>query len=296
MNILVAGGTGFVGQALVKRLVNRGDHTFILTRSPHKHTNNHLITYLDYSIHPASLPMIDAVINLAGDSLFGYWTEKKKHSIQTSRMQVTKKLIDLITPLKHKPEVFINASAIGYYGTSEERIFTEHTITPGNDFLAKVATTWEKEASRAHTLDIRTVYVRFGVILERNGGALPLMSMPVKLFAGGKIGHGEQWISWIHLHDVINMLMFTLDHKHISGPINATAPYPQRNKDFMKTLSATLQRPCWLPAPAPIMRITLGEMSELITKGQYVLPKRIQSYGYSFTFPKLEVALKAILQ
>ncbi|MGM8213744.1 TIGR01777 family oxidoreductase [Virgibacillus sp. W0430] len=294
MNILITGGTGFVGKRLISHLASYGYHAFVLTRSPHKYTNDRSTTYLNYSIRPEELPTIHAVINLAGDSLFGYWTEKKKQLILSSRLQITEKLIHIMSEMKQKPNVLINASAIGYYGTSEEKIFTEATTTPGNDFLADVATSWENKASNAAALGIRTVYVRFGVILEKTGGALPLMALPVSYFAGGKIGKGEQWISWIHLDDVIKIILFCIHHTEIAGPINATAPSPKRNKDFMKVLAKSLKRPYWFPTPSSLIRLTLGEMSELITKGQYVSPDRLLAYGYTFTYPELEKALHTI--
>ncbi|MGM8363849.1 TIGR01777 family oxidoreductase [Virgibacillus sp. W0181] len=296
MNILVTGGTGFVGQRLVHQLCKRGYHTFILTRSPDKHTNKNRITYIDYSIQPEELPIIHAVFNLAGDSLFGYWTKEKKKSIFTSRMQVTDKVVQLIKQLKQKPEVLINASAVGYYGMSDEMIFTEKTTTPGNDFLANVVVNWEKAAQKAVNFGIRTAYIRFGVILGRDSGALPLMALPVKFFAGGKVGKGSQWISWIHIDDVINILLFCLDHKQITGPVNATAPQPKRNKDFTKELSNTLHRPYWFPTPAPIIQLALGEMSGLITHGQFVLPDKLEKHGYSFLFPEIKGALNDLFQ
>ncbi|WP_164670009.1 TIGR01777 family oxidoreductase [Virgibacillus doumboii] len=293
MNILVTGGTGFVGKHLTNTLLENDHCVYILTRSPDKHTDSEKISYLGYNTQADTLPTIHAVINLAGDSLFGYWTKKKKEAIRNSRIETTQKVIDFMKNMDKKPEVLISGSAVGFYGTSEDLIFTEKTTKPGNDFLATVVTDWEKTASQAEQLRIRTVYTRFGVILG-NEGALPYMKLPVKMFAGGKIGNGEQWVPWVHIEDVVKLIQFALDNEAISGPLNVTAPNPKRNKDFTKILANLLKRPYWIPAPSPIIRMTIGEMSLLITKGQYVLPNKAVENNFQFTYPYLEEALRNI--
>lgn len=294
MNIIISGGTGFVGQHLTKVLNEKGHHVFILTRSPYKHHNTDQKTFIDYEHDPNNLKDIHAIINLAGASLFGYWTQAKKEAILNSRLNTTKKLIHLIKQLPTKPKVFINGSAIGYYGTSNETMFTEKTTQSGNDFLADVAIRWENCAKEVEKMGIRTVYTRFGVILGKESGALPFMAIPVQLFVGGKIGDGEQWLSWIHIDDVTHLITFCMDNEHIEGPINVTAPQPLRNKDFMKVLAKALKRPYWFPTPAALLKVALGEMSMLITKGQYVIPKKAEAHQYSFIFPDLERALTHI--
>lgn len=291
MNILISGGTGFVGRHLTHRLVNDGHHVYILTRTPHAYKNSNHTTYLNYEAN--TLPHIHAVINLAGDSLFGYWTHKKKERILSSRINTTQTLIELMKQLPEKPNTFISASAVGFYGTSEDLIFTENTDKPGDDFLAQVVVKWEKTARQAIDLGIRTTLLRLGVILGHEG-ALPLMSLPVKLGVGGRIGNGEQWTSWIHIDDVVSLILFSLENDQIEGPINATAPHPARNKEFIKTLAHVLKRPYWFPTPAPVMRLVVGEMSELITKGQYVLPHKAKECGFKFSYPSLEDALKTL--
>lgn len=293
MNILITGGTGFVGKHLTKSLTLKGHHVYILTRSPEMHTNSSKITYLNYDVAIDQLPTIYAVINLAGDSLFGYWTQKKKRTILSSRITTTKKIVDLMKQMKVKPTVFISGSAIGFYGTSEEIIFTEKTTMAGDDFLASVVSKWENTAKEAELLGIRTIYARFGVILG-DEGALPLMRLPVKLFAGGKIGNGEQWTSWVHIDDVVNLLLFCIVNHQIKGPINVTSPNPTRNKTLTKTLAKILRRPYWLPAPSLFIRLAIGEMSELITKGQYVLPQKSLDHNFNFLYPTIEAALKDI--
>lgn len=293
MNVLITGGTGFVGQHLSESLRKKGHHIYVLTRSPQNYDDNDNITYIHYDTNLDALPNMNAVINLAGDSLFGYWSKRKKDAIVTSRLETTKKVIRMMERMKEKPAVFISGSAIGFYGTSDNTIFTEDTVEPGNDFLAETVTSWERAAKQAEDLGIRTVYARFGVILGKKG-ALPYMSLPVKLFAGGPIGTGDQWISWIHIEDAIQLLLLCLFNDNIKGPINLTAPNPKRNKDFIKILATSLNRPYWLRTPAPLLRLTIGEMSGIITKGQYVLPRVAEQYNHPFLYPDLREALDNI--
>ncbi|WP_163971025.1 TIGR01777 family oxidoreductase [Oceanobacillus halotolerans] len=294
MNILLTGGTGFVGKHLTKQLVNQGHYVYILTRSPYKYENSPLVKYINYQVTAQYLPTIHAVVNLAGDSLFGYWTKRKKERILRSRIESTQKAIDLMNNMAEKPEVFISGSAVGFYGTSERQTFTEDTEQSGDDFLAKVVVEWEQCAEQAEAIGIRTVYMRFGVILGKEG-SLPLMMLPIKAFIGGPIGMGKQWLSWVHIDDVVNMISYCIDHEAIKGPVNVTAPNPERNKDFTKTLASVLNRPYWLPVPKLMLRLLIGEMSLLVTKGQYVIPEKAIEHNYSFHYPHLEEALQATI-
>jgi uncharacterized protein len=291
MNYLITGGTGFVGKKLVEKLISLDHHSFILTRTPEKFTNTKHTTYLSFD-NTNNLPVIHGVINLAGETLYGYWTKNKKERIKTSRMETTQRLIDLMGDMEEKPDVFISGSAVGYYGISNDMIFTEETKKPGNDFLADVVVDWEKTAKQAEELSIRTVLARFGVILGSNGGALPLMSLPTKLFVGGRVGKGEQWTSWIHLDDVVDLIIHAIQKKSISGPFNVTAPQPVRNKEFNQILSKSLKRPYWFPTPGLLVRAATGEMSQLVLKGQYVLPNKALENGYQFHYPTLDLALE----
>lgn len=297
MNIAIAGGSGFVGKHLTDALTKKGHHIYILTRSPNRYTNTNSITYIGWlksSFHPEKeLPRLDGIINLAGDSLFGYWTKAKKERILTSRIHATKQLINLISKMDRKPEVFINASAIGFYGTSETDIFTEQTTEPGNDFLARVTDEWELPARQAEALGVRTVRARIGVILG-DGGALPKMSLPFKGFIGGRIGSGEQWMSWIHIDDVVGLFSYILTNENIEGPVNITAPNPIRNKDFSKILAQVLNRPYWLHVPSTVMERLLGEMSLLLLEGQYVIPDKALIHNYVFQYPTLKASLRNI--
>lgn len=296
LNILLTGGTGFIGSRFVKRLVAEGHHVYVLTRFPKQHQDTEYVSYISYNYSMNRLPFIHAVVNLAGESLFGYWSEKKKADVVSSRIQTTEKLIAIMMHMETKPEVFISGSAIGYYGVSNDKIFTEATKEASDDFLATVTSQWENVAHTAEDFGIRTVYARFGVVLDENEGALPQMARPIKLFAGGKIGSGEQWISWIHIDDCVEMLLFALQEKAIKGPLNVTAPYPRRNADFTKVLGQTLHRPTFLSAPTAMLKIMLGEMHQLITEGQYVYPKKAEENHFTFTYPHLEEALQQIYQ
>ncbi|MCT2534386.1 TIGR01777 family oxidoreductase [Aquibacillus koreensis] len=297
MHIAVTGGTGFIGSKVTESLIKQGHHIYVLTRSPDKHENTEQITYVGWlkeTYKPETeLPNLDAIINLAGDSLFGYWTETKKQRIIDSRIQATENAVALIEKLDQKPSVFINASAIGFYGTSDTETFTENTTTPGNDFLAEVTSQWEQTAKKANELGVRTVFTRFGIVLGKEG-ALPMMALPFKMFAGGKVGTGEQWMSWVHVDDVVEMIKFSLHHSNVEGALNVTAPNPVRNKAFSKTLARVLGRPYWLPAPAFAMKTILGEMSLLVLEGQCVKPNKATESGYTFLYPELTEALREI--
>lgn len=243
MNILMTGGTGFIGKRLIKQLILKGHHIYVLTRYPKKHPDSEYISYISYRYPMGKLPFIHAVVNLAGESLFGYWSEEKKARILNSRMEATEKLANILTQMNQKPNVFLSGSAIGYYGMSDEKIFTEASNRPGDDFLAAVCATWEKAASTAEDLGIRTVFTRFGIVLDHKEGAMPLIALPIKFGVGGKIGNGKQWMSWIHIDDCINLLLFALYNPNIQGPLNMTAPFPKQNEAFTNSLAHTIKRP-----------------------------------------------------
>ncbi len=293
MNVLISGGSGFVGSALTNALVKKGYTIYVATRTAAKQSKSDSIFFVTYDALD-TLPEIDAVINLAGESLFGYWTEEKKERILSSRIDITQTLVDFIESRKKRPKVFISGSAVGFYGTSDDKMFTEETTDPGDDFLAEVASTWEKTARSVEDLNVRTVYTRFGVILG-NGGSFPLMKLPVKLFVGGKIGDGSQWISWVHIHDAVHSILECLENDQLTGPVNVTAPHPARNDYFMKAIAQSLRRPYWFPTPALAIRLALGEMSMLIADGQYVIPRKLlHTNDFKFSYPTIELALKQL--
>jgi uncharacterized protein (TIGR01777 family) len=222
--------------------------------------------------------------------------EKTKDKILQSRIQSTSKLITWLERQAQRPNLFINASAIGYYGTSESNTFTEHDKPTPTDFLAETVSTWEHIAKKAEELGIRTVLARFGIVLGLEGGALPKMILPYKLFIGGPIGNGSQWMSWIHVKDVIGLLLYSIENKEIHGPMNVVSPNPVTMKEFSQVLSTCLHRPNLLKVPEFALQILLGEMSMLILEGQKVLPTIALQTNYNFQFPSLKDALANTLK
>lgn len=301
MRIAITGGTGFVGSALVKNLLEKKHELFILTRNtadkqPSKNFN--YVQWLSEDDSPEdALESIDVFINLAGESInSGRWTEERKKRIVNSRITATREVLRIISRLEEKPYTLINASAVGYYGISRNKTFTEADRKSGTDFLAETVRRWEEEASKAEAFEVRTVFCRFGIILEKNDGALPRMALPYKLFAGGPVGTGDQWVSWIHLDDVVNGILFCIEHEQLQGPVNFTSPKPLTMNEFGKTLGEVLNRPHWMPAPGFALKIALGEMSTLVLEGQKVLPEKLQASGYDFLYPNLRSALRNIYQ
>lgn len=296
MKIAISGGTGFIGNHLSQYLLTKGHDVYILTRSKKTSSekNLHFLQWLTETSDPArSLEGIDVIINLAGKSINDRWTEEAKKQIFESRVKSTKAIYKIIQSLSQKPKVFINASAIGIYGTSETGTFTEQSTEIGSDFLAKTVDVWEKEASKVQELNVRTVFTRFGIVLGEQG-ALSKMVLPYKLFAGGSLGSGQQWVSWIHVMDLIRLIEHII-YSNISGPVNAVSPNPVTMNEFGKTIGKVLHRPHWLPAPSFALKLVLGEMSLLILEGQKVLPEKALEDGFTFTYPHLDKTLQDIL-
>ncbi|MEH7501404.1 TIGR01777 family oxidoreductase [Neobacillus drentensis] len=300
MKIAISGGTGFVGKALADHLLKNNHEVIILSRKL-IHTNEtddiRYVQWLSGNSSPIQeLQDTDIFINLAGESInSGRWTEKRKAKIVNSRLESVHELLDIINKLDTKPKALINASAIGIYGTSFETIFTEkdnHGF--GNDFLSKTVKHWEKEADKASQFGIRTVFCRFGIILDKQEGALPKIAFPYKSFIGGPIGNGRQWMSWIHIEDVVKGISFIIENEQIQGPINFTSPNPVTMTEFGKTLASALHRPHWFPVPSYALRLLLGEMSTLVIDGQKVLPNKLLENGYQFTYSNLNLALENI--
>ncbi|SDJ81439.1 TIGR01777 family oxidoreductase [Salimicrobium halophilum] len=299
MNIVIAGGTGFVGKHLTTHFTEKGDHVYILTRHPENHEDDKNVTYVGWlkeDYQPwKHLEKVDAIINLAGASLAGgRWTEERKQLIRQSRLDATNGVLELIENLEETPEVLVNGSAVGFYGTSPHKSFTEDTERPGNDFLASVVKDWENTARQAKLKGVRTAFMRFGLILG-DGGVLPLMKRPYQFFVGGRLGDGEQWMSWVHIDDVVGMIDFAIQNETVEDAVNVTAPTPKRNDDFSRTLADVLHRPHWCHVPGFIIRTILGEMSTLVLDGQAVYPKKAENEGYTFHYPDLHGALTSLL-
>lgn len=300
MKVAIAGGSGFVGTALTEELLKEKHEIYILTRDPDKYKAFDSVTYVKWLADGANpeetLEGIDVFINLAGESLnSGLWTNERKRRIVESRMESVKEMARILSLLHKKPETVINASAIGYYGTSETMEYTEETKSTGDDFLARTVKLWENAAMNATPFTSRLVFTRFGVILGESDGALPRIVLPYKLFAGGKIGRGSQWLSWIHIKDVARAITFILNHKEMQGPVNFVAPQPIQMERFGRSVAEVLHKPHWLPVPSFMLKTILGEMSVLVLEGQKVIPEKLNTNGFDFTYPHLKPALQDLL-
>jgi uncharacterized protein len=296
MKVVVAGGSGFLGAALVKRLETEGNEVRVLSRRPR--SANEIAWTPDGTAGPwaSALDDADAVVNLAGESIAsGRWTAARKARIRDSRILATRSLVAAMQRTARRPSVFISGSAIGYYGPRGNEPVTEQT-PPGDDFLAMVCREWEAEALRGAS-SARVVLLRTGIVLAQEGGALPQMALPFKLFAGGPVGSGQQYQPWIHRDDWVTMAAWALRTPVVSGPLNVTAPNPVTNREFAQTLGRVLGRPAFVPAPAFAMRLALGEMADaLLLTGARVIPAHAQAMGFHFQYPTLEPALRAIYQ
>lgn len=298
MKIFIAGGLGFIGGFLMRYFLSRGYQVSVVglraERPPY------LNTYIEYiygdTTHQGEwmnyIPYHDVVINLAGASIFQRWDNKVKHIILDSRVKTTKNIVEAL-PLNGKT-VLVSASAVGYYGDGGERSLTEDD-PPGNDFLANVCIAWEREAWEARSKGYRVVISRFGIVLEKYGGALAQMLKPFRYGLGGVLGSGNQWFSWIHLEDLARAIEFTIVHSSFSGPVNVCAPYPIRNKTLARILANMTGKPAIVKVPKWLMRVVFGEVSSAITANQRVIPEKLLRNGFVFLYPDIERALKAIL-
>lgn len=305
MKIAITGATGFVGSRLVEKLNEKQESILILTRSPERarkmfptsvFPNLEIVVYTpkESGDWQEKIAGCDAVVNLAGESLAeGRWTSDRKREIVESRQIGTQKIVEAIANTHPKPQVLINASAIGYYGTSETETFTENSAS-GNDFLAEVCKKWEAEADKVKESGVRLVIFRLGIVLG-NGGAIAKMLAPFKLFMGGPIGSGKQWFSWIHREDVVNLILEAIARPEIAGVYNATAPNPVRMKEFCQALGEVLNRPSWLPVPGFAIEAILGDGAIVVLEGQQVLPQAIETLGLTYQYPTVKSALQEIL-
>lgn len=296
LRILLSGSHGLVGKALIKVLAADGHEIFRLVR--HAPNSESEIEWSPdrYSIALARLNDFDAVVHLAGESIAsGRWNEEKKRKIRESRVNGTRLVSDALANLVRPPGTLISASAIGYYGNRGNEQLTEQSA-PGNDFLSGVCVEWEKATALANEKGIRVVNTRFGIILDSEGGALAKMLPPFRMGIGGKIGNGEQWMSWIALDDVVGALKFALTNESLRGPVNFVAPNPVTNADFTRILGDVLSRPTIFPIPAFGLRLAYGEMADaLLLSSQRVAPESLSKAGYAFSYPQLESALRAFL-
>ncbi|MFT7486312.1 MAG: hypothetical protein ACI9F9_002167 [Candidatus Paceibacteria bacterium] len=297
MKVLLSGSTGLVGSALLKEFSSNGDQVDILVRRPA--LNGHDIQWdpETQELREESLEGYDAVVHLAGESIAdGRWTQKKMSRIRDSRVEGTGLLCRALAKVKHKPQVFVCASAIGYYGDQGENVLTESSAV-GTGFLAEVCQAWEDASEPAREAGIRVVNMRIGMVLSAQGGALAKMLIPFQLGFGGKIGSGKQWMSWIELSDLLGSIRHAIQDETIEGQVNAVSPQPVTNNEYTKTLGKVISRPTILPLPAFGARLALGKMAdELLLASMRVEPQVLLGSGFKFKHPKLEGALRIALE
>lgn len=298
MKLVISGASGFIGSTLVERLANK-NHTLILLSRSRRDGGRSNIQWTAWEPGQAgtwqeAMDGADGVIHLAGEPIAGKrWSEAQKQRLRESRIDTTRMIVAGIAKAKQKPKFLINSSAVGYYGPHGDETLTEES-PPGSDFLGQLCAAWEAEASKAREQGLRVSLVRTGIVLGKGKGALAKMVPPFKLFAGGRLGSGKQWLPWIHIEDEVGLIDFLVDHEKADGPFNATAPNPVTMDEFCKALGRVLNRPSWAPVPASILSLMLGEMAEMLLTGQRALPQAAQKLGYEFKYPNVLEALESL--
>ncbi|MBX2862124.1 MAG: TIGR01777 family oxidoreductase [Leptolyngbyaceae cyanobacterium MAG.088] len=305
MKVAVTGATGFIGSRLVQRLHDAGHQIKILTRNPERakkvfpESAFKQIEIVGYTPQEsgdwqAEVSGCDGVINLAGEAIAERWTPERKREIMNSRVAGTEKIVEAIGKAEVKPKVLVSASAIGFYGTSETAEFYETSEPVKQDFLSQVCQGWEKAADKVTAFGTRLVVVRIGIVLGM-GGAIAKMITPFRLYAGGPIGNGKQWFSWVHRDDLVSLFMQGLTDESMAGIYNGTAPHPVRMSELCDALGKVMNRPSWLPVPDFVIETLLGDGAIVVLEGQKVLPERTQSTGFSFAYPRVDLALRDIV-
>jgi uncharacterized protein (TIGR01777 family) len=308
MKVVVAGGTGLIGRALINSLAEDGHDIVVLSRRPGQYQSLFPETVSfqpwdakDVGDWARSIDGAQAVVNLAGESLAGEkflpdrWTDSKKRRVRESRVNAGKAIAGAIEAAGNKPEVLVQSSAVGYYGIHGDEVITE-TASAGSDFLANVQVDSEASTADVETLGVRRVITRTGLVLTTEGGPLlPRLMLPFKLFGGGYFGSGKQWWSWIHIVDEARAIRFLIDNDAASGPVNVTSPNPVTNKEFGKALGRAMGRPSFVPVPGFAMRMIVGEASVMILDGQRVVPDKLLELGFIFRFPNVEKALQDLV-
>lgn len=295
MKILISGGSGFVGSALCRALVDAGHQPLVISRSPEraaKRLPRGVVVRACAAEFADQAP--EAIVNLAGEPIAeGRWSATKKKKLLDSRINITRELVAFCAQQAPPPGVMVSASALGYYGDQGSREVTEET-TPHDEFTHQLCKRWEAEARQAEDVGVRVAVVRIGLVLDAGGGILGKTGPIFKLGLGGKLGDGQQYMPWIHRQDLIGMILFLLQRDDLSGPFNASAPKPVTNAEFTRALGRALKRPTVLPAPALALQLVFGEMSRLLLTGAKMLPERLEQAGYEFKFRELDQALTAI--
>jgi uncharacterized protein (TIGR01777 family) len=302
VRVVVAGGTGFLGVPLCTRLVDAGHQVWVLTRDVRQAART-----LPSGVEPlqwdaktlgpwtTAVQHADGVVNFAGTSLAdGRWTPERKAILVASRLDATRALVQAMAETAAHPAVLISASAIGYYGFLGDEVVTE-SHDPGDDFLARLCVSWEEAAQDAEALGVRVVRARVGIVLSRHGGALERLLTPFRFGVGGPLGSGKQWYSWIHRDDVLNLILFALEHAELRGAMNVTAPEPARMRDLARELGRALHRPSLLPVPKLALRLLVGEFADALVTGQRVVPSVAKAHGFTFTYPTLRQGIAAAL-
>jgi uncharacterized protein (TIGR01777 family) len=301
MRVIITGGAGLIGRALAADLASNGHEAIVLSRAPER------VTGLPPSVRAERWdarsaagwsPLADgadAIVNLAGESLAGRWTARRKRRILESRQNAGRVVVEAVEGASVKPHVVVQASGAGYYGPRGDEEITEEA-GPGKDYLGQTAIEWEASTAPVEALDVRRVIIRTGVVLSMAGGALPPLLLPFQFFVGGPLGSGRQWFPWIHVADEARAIRFLIEHESASGPFNLTAPNPLTNAEFGRALGRVLRRPAFVPTPAFALRLLLGEMSTVLLDGQRAVPRRLLGLGFTFRFPDAEAALRDLLK
>ncbi len=299
MRILVAGGSGLIGKKLSKSLESGKHDIVVLSRSGNT-TSESSQKLLKWTGDPSDLSWVekvgavDAVVNLSGRSISDKWNAEVKRELESSRIESTKAIVEGIRKMNDPPKVFVNASAIGYYGSRDDEKLTESS-SPGSDFFSTLCKNWEGEADKAKDVVGRVITTRTGIVLDANEGALPEIVAPLRRGLGSRLGSGKQWISWIHADDVAKAMKFIIEG-NLTGPVNLTSPNPAINKEFMQAVAKAIGKRAWMPAPAAVLRAALGEMADyLLLSSQRVMPEKLQASGFKFDHPDLAEALHSVL-
>ena len=294
MRIVIAGGSGFIGEAVVRRLVTRGDDVAVLSRNPAKVRVGRGVVWDGRAQGPWSeeIANADAIVNLAGENVGeGRWTETRKRKLIGSRVSATGAIVQALRNAPPRERVFVSASAVGYYGFTHGDEELDESASRGGGFLAELVEEWEAAARESDPL-VRLVLLRFGVVLAPDGGALKRLLLPFRLGVGGRVGSGEQWMSWIDRDDAVRIIEWAIDNQSARGVYNATAPAPLRNRDFTRAVGHALHRPTVMPVPAFALRLAFGEMAEeMLLGGQRVVPRRAEREGFRFEVPTLDASL-----
>ncbi|NGZ76004.1 TIGR01777 family oxidoreductase [Saccharibacillus alkalitolerans] len=295
MKIAIGGGTGFIGQKLTERLIRSGHEVIVISRKAANGDGSapSTVTWDEIEKNPAVLADCDGIVNLAGSSLSQRWTEQAKAEMERSRLESTRRLTEAVRALDKPPAVFIQASAIGIYGTSETETFDESSPPGGQDFPSRLSVKWEAAADEIERMpEVRLVKMRIGLVLGREAGVYPVLKLPYKLMGGGKLGSGRQWMSWIHIDDLTALFEFCLTNPNVSGPVNAASPNAVTQDELGRVIGGAVGRPHWFPVPEGLMKAVLGEMSLMVTGGQRVVPAAALEAGFEFKHPYAEEAVR----